>query len=43
MVSGLGDGRYPVDVLYSNLGGAGRRIAVVQVTFLEHEYERNDE
>jgi hypothetical protein len=40
MVStGLGDGRYPVDVLCTDVGGIGRRIAAVQVTFLEPEHE----
>lgn len=43
MVStGIGDGRYPVDVLYTDVEGAGRRIAAVQVTFLEHEHEDED-
>jgi len=37
--TGLGDGRYPVDVLYTDVEGLGRRIAAVQVTFLEHEHE----
>jgi len=40
MVStGLGDGRYPVDVLYTDVEGGGRRIAAVQVMFLDLEHK----
>jgi hypothetical protein len=42
--TGLGDGRYPVDVLYEDLGDLGRRVACVQITFLpDHTHDDDEE